>query len=271
MSNLEANKKPPSEKPGIQVISRAVSIIRSLEDHPDGLSLGEIARRVSLPRSTVQRIVGALENESILIAAGPEGGVRLGPIIARWGAAVSNDLGNLMRVYKRTFSEQINETIDISVIKGRQGLFVDQVAGNRRLQATSVVGEHFPFHCTAPGKALLASMNREQRDSIINAGMDSYTENTIVDAQKLQSQINDYYQSGLTLDCEEYANGISAIGTSLVDGNGSSFAISIPLPTIRFHSRREELQEKLIEFRELLVRKLYFRPVRQSDSSGDFA
>ena len=42
---------------GIQVISRAASILRALRDEPDGLSLGQIATRVELPRSTVQRIV----------------------------------------------------------------------------------------------------------------------------------------------------------------------------------------------------------------------
>ena len=45
---------------GIQVIARAANVLRSLEDKPDGLSLGQIAKRVSLARSTVQRIVGAL-------------------------------------------------------------------------------------------------------------------------------------------------------------------------------------------------------------------
>jgi len=262
--NSQAPIPPSPQKPGIQVISRAVAIIRALEDQPDGLSLGEIARRVALPRSTVQRIVGALENESVLIAAGPEGGVRLGPAIARWGANVSNDLGNLLRGYKRTFSEEINETIDISVIKGEQGLFVDQVLGNRRLQASSVIGGYFPFHCTAPGKVLLASMHKEERSRILNASLERFTEHTIVEAEVLQSQIEQFYHVGVTVDREEYADGISAIGTGLIDNNGDAFAISIPMPTVRFQHRREELMEKLVNFQRLLTQKLYFRPIAQS-------
>ena len=36
--------------------------------------------------------------------------------------------------------------------------FVDQVPAPRRLRATSAVGELFPLHCTANGKALLAAL-----------------------------------------------------------------------------------------------------------------
>ena len=47
-------------KKGIQVIARAAAVLRALENEPAGLSLGKIAQRVDLSRSTVQRIVDAL-------------------------------------------------------------------------------------------------------------------------------------------------------------------------------------------------------------------
>ena len=50
------NTKKPAARMGVQVIARAANILRSLEDEPEGLSLGDIAARVDLPRSTVQRL-----------------------------------------------------------------------------------------------------------------------------------------------------------------------------------------------------------------------
>src|SRR3984885_10134911 len=67
------------DKSQVQVIARAAAILRILEDEADGLSLGQIAQRVDLARSTVQRIVGALAAEKFVIAASPNGRVRLGP------------------------------------------------------------------------------------------------------------------------------------------------------------------------------------------------
>jgi DNA-binding IclR family transcriptional regulator len=62
-------EKEVNSRQGIQVISRAAKILRSLEGKSDGLSLSVIAKSVDLPRSTVQRIVHALASEGFLIAA----------------------------------------------------------------------------------------------------------------------------------------------------------------------------------------------------------
>ncbi|KHN91196.1 hypothetical protein BSK71_04695 [Pectobacterium actinidiae] len=57
---------------GIQVISRAAAILREVCESPDGLSLGQLAALTGLARSTVQRIVDALESEH-LVQAGAKG------------------------------------------------------------------------------------------------------------------------------------------------------------------------------------------------------
>ena len=63
-------------------------MLRALEHESTGLSLGQIAQRVGLARSTVQRIVAALETEKLVIAASPNGRVRLGPTILRLAGSV---------------------------------------------------------------------------------------------------------------------------------------------------------------------------------------
>ncbi|MFN6953425.1 MAG: helix-turn-helix domain-containing protein [Acetobacteraceae bacterium] len=88
---------PPQDKHQIQVIARAAAILRALQDEPDGLSLGQIAARVGLPRSTVQRIVGALEGEGLLAPAIPGGRMRLGPALLRLAASVETDVAALAR------------------------------------------------------------------------------------------------------------------------------------------------------------------------------
>ena len=76
----------------IQVISRAAKILRTLREHPKGLSLAQIAKEVSLARSTVQRIVATLEQENFITAATANGGFRLGPEIAILAASVHSNL-----------------------------------------------------------------------------------------------------------------------------------------------------------------------------------
>jgi DNA-binding IclR family transcriptional regulator len=61
------------------------------------LSLAKIARRVELPRSTVHRIVTALEAESLVVPASPNGGYRLGPELARFAGQEERLAGMLLR------------------------------------------------------------------------------------------------------------------------------------------------------------------------------
>src|SRR5436190_488883 len=72
-----------NDKSQVQVIARAAAILRALENEALGLSLGQIAERVGLARSTVQRIIAALEIEKLVIQASPTGRMRLGPTILR--------------------------------------------------------------------------------------------------------------------------------------------------------------------------------------------
>jgi DNA-binding IclR family transcriptional regulator len=160
--------KDPDEKNGaqggIQVIARAASVLRTLENHPGGLSLGQIAKSVALARSTVQRIVAALATEDFVIAAGP-GDVRIGPGLVRIAASVASNTADLIRPHLRALGDEVGETVDLAVLSGGSTVFVDQVPGRHRLVAVSAVGERFPLHCTANGKAILACFSAEDAEA----------------------------------------------------------------------------------------------------------
>src|SRR5262249_17787732 len=143
----------------IQVIARAGAILRALENESAGLSLGQIAQRVHLARSTVQRIVAALAAEKLVIAASPMGRVRLGPAILRLAASVQTDFVAPVRPFLVQLSHELHETVDLATVKHDHLVFIDQVIGSQRLRTVSAVGESFPLSCTANGKAYLAELD----------------------------------------------------------------------------------------------------------------
>jgi len=69
---MSINHPVINDKSSVQVIARAATILRALEEENAGLSLGQIAQRVNLARSTVQRIVAALQSEYSLWWREPE-------------------------------------------------------------------------------------------------------------------------------------------------------------------------------------------------------
>ena len=99
-----------SKKQSIQVISRAADILRVLGENTNGLSLGQIANKVELPRSTVQRIVSALALEGLVSTEHGSGGIRLGSEIPNLARAYMSDAEGRLRNAMRQISEQTSET-----------------------------------------------------------------------------------------------------------------------------------------------------------------
>ncbi len=237
------------ERGGIQVIARAASILRALENEPDGLSLGELALRLGLARSTVQRIVGALSDEQLLISAGPRAGVMLGPALVRLASAANIETDKIVRPVMQELSRSLGETVDLSVLQGRTAMFVDQAIGTLRLVAISSVGEAFPLHCTANGKALLACLPVARRAILLPKRLPAHTPRTVTSLPALADEIEEAAATHLAYDLEEHSEGISAVGTAFVDPLRRPFALSVPMPSQRFAKRREEVQAALLATR----------------------
>jgi DNA-binding IclR family transcriptional regulator len=236
MTNVEAS----GGRGGIQVIARAASILRALKNQRDGLSLGQIAQRVDLPRSTVQRIVAALESEHFVIAASPEGGIRLGPALQSLAEAARIDITEMTRPYLIELSKETGETVDLAVPRDDKLIFVDKIPGTQRLRAVSSIGEVFPLTTTANGKACLTLMDDSDVAILAKAEWKANGARRR-DIDAFMTEIRKARQSGVAFDEDEHTDGISAVGVAFRDANGGIYAISVPTPTSRFIKNRARL------------------------------
>lgn len=245
----DTGARPSTRQPvnGIQVIGRAADILRTLGDEREGLSLAEIARRVSLPRSTVQRIVTALSAERLLMAASPNGRVRLGPAILALAAAWKLDIVEIAHPHLKRLSEKTGETVDLAVFRKDHLQFIDQVVGQQRLRAVSAVGEIFPLTTTANGKACLALMDDATIARLLGGSGPS---------KALRAELAEIRQTGVAYDDAEHSHGISAIGAAFRDPLGTLYAISVPAPTARFNAERTRLKPLILATRDTLAGEL---------------
>jgi DNA-binding IclR family transcriptional regulator len=222
---------------GVQAIARAAAVLRALEGAPEGLALGEIAAATALPKSTAHRIVAALAEEGLVAVDG--GRVRLGAAVARLGAAGREALGERLRPLLLSLRQELDETVDLAVLDGSSIRFVDQVPAPHRLRAVSSVGELFPLHCTASGKALLAAMPEQQALALLPSRLPRLTANTFARREELLAELAQVRRDGIAYDREEHTEGICAVGAAVCEsGDPAAAAVSIPVPVQRFNERR---------------------------------
>ena len=216
---------------GIQVISRATAILRLLAEHPAGLSLGAIAERVGLARSTVQRIVQALESEGFVEPSGPGGGFQLGPALSQLVFSTQTDIVGEVRPFIEALSVEIEETIALCALSGQRLQVVDRCIPDRALRVVFPLGTiPHPAHRLAPGRAILAEMPKEQLRRLL-AGDVANT-----DIEEVASGLADERDTGR--DTDIFIPDLAGFAVPLRTRFGL-YAIAAILPVSRASGRKE--------------------------------
>lgn len=236
-----------SSRGQIRIVSRVASIIRVLARNPKGLSLGEIAKEVRLPKSTVQRLVDALDFERFVIAAAPDGGVRLGQALGGIVRGIKSGTLEFARPAMAELARETGETVDLCVMDYDKIVFVDQVSGTHRLRAASAVGVSFPLHSSSAGKVMMATYSEAQLKQIRRRiKFTKVTKFTIATWEKLLREVEEARETGVAFDREETTIGLCSVSASLRLPTGDLAAIAIPAPTARFISHEKFLSSKLL-------------------------
>ncbi len=230
----------------VQVITRVADILRALEGERDGLSLAQIASRVGLARSTVHRLTVGLTSEGFVVPASPNGRVRLGPALARLGIASRLELKEELEPFVRRLANALEETIDVAVLDGSSVRFIDQIEGAHRLRAVSRVGDRFPLHCSANGKALLAALPREGAERLLPTRLEAFTPNTITSRAALWKELDQVTQAGVAFDREEHTVGICAVASVVQDAASTAAALTVVMPTQRFVGNEQYFADHLL-------------------------
>lgn len=244
-------------KPGIQVIARSAEILRVLGGAPQGLSLAEIAKGVDLPRSTVQRIVCALQAEHLVESVGAGGGVRLGPAIGRLFYQTQKDIIHVIRPYLDDLSESFAESVYLATRVDRCINVIDRVIAERPLRVVFPVGHGASVFYTAGGRSLLAEMPAAEREQLLTGDLSDGGRHT--DRDSILSQVEEVCRTGIARDIDEYEIGISALGVGLNTCMGI-FSVGVVLPTARLPGSLDAMEDALLALKRDIEVRLGQKP-----------
>ncbi|PHN17182.1 IclR family transcriptional regulator [Pseudomonas sp. ICMP 561] len=237
---------------GIQVIARASAVMRALGANPRGLSLSAIAQHVGLPRSTVQRIIAALETEQLVEPIRPGNGFRLGPALAQLIHQTHTDIISIARKSLESLCDQLAESVTLSCISGRQNIIIDRVVAERDLRVVIPMGLSMPMYTTSDGKALLSTLSNEQVCEWLGDSLEKMTAATL-DMKSLLKQLDVIRAEGFATAHEEYSVGISACSILIPTFMGPH-AVTVVAPTSRFNTRADEFKSALEECKATISR-----------------
>ena len=249
------------QKPaGTQAIDRGAQLLALVIEAAEPLGVSDLATRAELPKSTVSRLMGALEHNGLVSQDGDRGRFRPGPLLLRFARrGTDQDLVELAERPMRLLAEATGETITLGTASADGVDHLAQVESSHFIGATQWMGRHVPLHCSANGKVLLAFGAATLAP---DAPLEALTSRTIAEPARLAAELEAVRAAGCATAVDELELGLSAIAAPVLDANGRAVAaLSVSGPTLRLSPRRvEELKPIVIKQARALSEQLGHRP-----------
>ncbi|WP_244818290.1 IclR family transcriptional regulator [Caballeronia sp. Lep1P3] len=223
---------------------KSIEIIEAVsENQPVGV--GELAKLLDMPKSSVQRVLMTFQEAGWLRQAGGE--------LTRWeisprvigvrpNALKGGALQKAAREPMQALCNAVNETAHLSIPDGTNAMvLVEEVECKQFVRTAYKIGDVSPFHATANGLALLAFMNASQVATILNRDLKKYGDKTINDPALIREELARIRERGYSVNFGQYRHAIYAIGAPIFDSSGIAVAsVCISMPESRFDEGRIE-------------------------------
>jgi DNA-binding IclR family transcriptional regulator len=223
---------------GVQSVERAFAILRCLSDGAAGVS--EVADRVDLPKSTVSRLLSTMYELGAVEQAGSEYCVGDLVVEIAGGAAPGRGLITIARPVLAELAEQTGEAAGLSVLDGRDMLYVDQVDVDRPVQVRDWTGVRIPAHAVSSGLVALSTLSEPDREAYLAGPLDDVGARTVTNPAVLRRRIKAIARRGTEWAIEEYLEGINSVAAPAFGPDGRLAAVvHVHGPSYRFPAPKQ--------------------------------
>lgn len=206
------------------------------------LSVGEIAERTGMPRTTIHRIAVSLREIGMIDQDGRRGNYRLGLRMFHYGSVVmaNLDLNRHARPHVLSLHQLTGEIVHLHIFDGSQMVCIEREEMGEVRATTLTVIEAAPVHCTSVGKAFLAFQEEALiRRVVAEEGLEARTVHTLTTLEALLADLERIRARGYSIDAEEDTIGVQCVGAPIRDSRGRVFgAVSVSGPTSRMPLQR---------------------------------
>lgn len=206
----------------IKAVAKAIDILHVFNPSEPRLSLGEIARRLDLPKATAHNLLATLiayqfveRTDDNLYALGTA------LVSITQSVRVNVELRDRAAPLLRELADRTRETVYLTVLDNDRPLYIYAVESPSRLLARTAVGDRVLLHCTSVGKAMLSVMTVEEVDRLVGkTGLPAFTSATITDLPALHTELAATRSRGFSLDRGEHEVGTYCIGAPIFNADG---------------------------------------------------
>jgi len=226
----------------VGAVGTSFRLIHELEGR-EPTPLMDLVETLDMPKSTVYVHLKTLQDLGYVRES--DGGYQLTLRFLRLGAAQrEQEIFTHAKREVHTLAEELDEVVNLMTEKNGNGVYLYSVGGTNAVNIDTSAGRYVDLHSTALGKAMLAFMDRERVEWIVDEhGLPARTSRTITDRGVLFEELETIRERGLAYDEEENLTGIRCIAAPVVGESEVLGALSVAGPKSRMDD--PEIEERV--------------------------
>ncbi|HEX8488302.1 MAG TPA: IclR family transcriptional regulator [Propionibacteriaceae bacterium] len=240
MSFTATETETSSGTGGLQSVDRALHVLELLADWGSG-GVSELAAEVGVHKSTVFRLLGALEARDLVEQTSERGKYRLAFGVVRLARRVNVqlELAEQARDLTDGLARKVGESINVAVLREHFVVNIVQSRGHASVVSQNWTGQLTPLHATSSGKILLAHLDPQERADLIGRGLEAFTPHTHTDPVLLEDELARARERGHAVTLGELEVGLHAVAVPVRGDEGTVVAaLSASGPSYRMTPAR---------------------------------
>lgn len=204
-------------------------VLNAFDTALPSVGVSELARTVGLPKSTVHRILGELQEWGMVIQ-NEDGRYEIGSRMFEIGSRLvtRSRLRDLALPALHALYQACGETIHLAVLDGRRScLYLEKIPGTQPLKLPSRLGGRVAAHCTAVGKVLLAFSPPEVLQDYLRVPLERLGPRSITDPALLIADLEVVRQQGFATSEDEVAPNVNGVGAPILYGDIPVAAVAV--------------------------------------------
>lgn len=208
----------------------------------------ELATELGMNHTNIYRILETFEKNRFISKDPITKKYSLGYAVWELGMIMyeSLNIDSLIRPTLKRLSDNTGESVFLTVLDKNEAVTLDVIEPENKVKFSVSAGSRSPLYVGASYRSILAFLQEEITEAIIEKGLVQYTNTTMTDPEKLRKELQLIRKLGWAKSQGEYTEDVIAIAVPLFDRDEVIGSITVSGPVYRM------TDEKINEYLPLL-------------------
>ncbi|MGP0037376.1 MAG: IclR family transcriptional regulator [Solirubrobacteraceae bacterium] len=238
--------------PGISAVLDVLDVL----DRHGPTTLAQLARETGAAKSTLHRVCSMMGERGWIARDAVSGCLELGPRVASLArAAPITPLAAGFHGVARRLIARHNETTCLTVLDGRDSVFIAKEETTHAVRLVTAVGSRLPAFAAASGRAMLADRSEQEVRALYEGSeLETPTGRRLDGVEELLEILGETRRRGYAENIDETALGLHCLAVAVGPPGRVVAAITFCVPTGRMSAarKREMVPDLLLAAKEVI-------------------